>query len=94
MSDFVDVGGISVRIGANIPPYRITTVDLQMTGLQKQLYRKVHAEQRSRMSVGKDPEMHQGRLNHATFRRLCHVALNPELDKFATVKNNVQHVNR
>ncbi len=46
------------------------------------------------MGVGADPETQQGRLNHATLRRICHASLNLELDKFATVKNDVAHVNK
>lgn len=44
MSDVVHVNEVAVRIGAEIPSYQITTVELAMTASQKKAYRALHEE--------------------------------------------------
>ena len=74
-------------------PYRITDVDILMTKHQEKLYKKVHQAQRSKLGAGVDPKTKQGKLNHATLRRICHAVLDPELDKFAKYRSSVRNVN-
>ncbi len=97
MSDSIQTGTDSIQIGANILPYRTTTVELKMDSIQADLYRGVYSEQQTKLGAGKDSQGQQGRINHAvhaTLRRLCHAGLNPELDKFAKVQHNVRNVNQ
>jgi hypothetical protein len=91
MATVIDMGnGQMLRIGENIPHYRVTTVELCMSRAQSQCYQLIYdqhigslysgASDRNNKSSALGPEEPRGRLNMVSHRRLVHATLNTHLE--------------
>ncbi len=72
-----------MKVAQQVPPYRITTVELKMNPLQALTYNRVHKKYAPSLTAGADTETGEGRLDTRVHRMLCHATLNPELQKVA-----------
>ena len=71
--------GKVVRIGSDIPPYVIHTVELAMSRDEERVYYRIHESQAKDMGRGAD--------------RLQHAVLDPRLDQLARI-STVKEVNK
>ena len=92
MASSVEANGETVRVGAGIPPYRITTVELNHLKAQSRSYFDIHNVEAKAMGLGRDEKTQETRLNFAKHRNLCHATLNPQL--FRLVNNKIENVNK
>lgn len=93
MADTVMKGEEEIKIGVDILPYKVFTVELGSTGNAKRVYNKIYRICAANVAEDKKKEKDSdsGRKSRAitsmvidSQRRLNHAALNPELDKFCT----------
>ena len=105
MATVIDMGnGKKLRIGENIPHYRIGTVELAMSPIQRRLYERVwdqHVGSLYTVAGDEDqsPEKDEptGCLNMVTHRRLIHASLNLHLETLVCrvgKKSLVKDINR
>lgn len=94
MADYVKRGEKEeIKIGWDIPPYKVVTVELGSAGNSKRAYTKIHrlcaanvtenAEEEDGRDSDKNPGAKAGSVMESQ-RKLSHTTLNPELDKFCT----------
>lgn len=94
----IEVMGDMVTIGQDIPPYRVTTVELEMSIAEYKAYLAAHEKLVPRLSAGSfedgaEPVRNEGRMNMAVHRLLSHICMHPGLDAFAkTKKASTQNV--
>ena len=85
--------GKVVRIGSDIPPYVIHTVELAMSRDEERAYYRIHESQAKDMGRGLDEETGDGRVDFTKNRRLQHAVLDPRLDQLARI-STVKEVNK
>lgn len=87
IADEIDCGNNRhIRIGADIPPYDIHTVELAMTSTQVFEYYRVHEVNTHFLDRGIDEDTGDGRLNVFKHRRLQYATLLDRLASISTVK--------
>ena len=85
--------GKSVTVGADIPPYRVLTVELQMSHVQAELYADSHRILANNMGTGTDAETDEGHTNIGRHRWLSHASFNASLDRFRSrAPTGVKHI--
>ena len=70
MASEVEANGKTVRVGEEIPPYRITTVELQHLKAQSRAYFEIHNVEAKAMGLGRDEKTQETRINFAKYRNL------------------------
>ena len=82
------------RIGAEIPPVRWVTVELQMNRHKLQRYAAVHAFCTGNLGAGFDDRNNTG-IRHMTFhRKLCLAIFCPELDRVSSCEDRSEVVEK
>ncbi|MCJ1456176.1 hypothetical protein MMC28_006536 [Mycoblastus sanguinarius] len=92
MASEFDVNGNMEQVGSHIPPYKITTVELDHLPAGSRPYFAIHNATASSMGRGEDEATGEGLIDTLKHRRLGHPTLNPQLDHLAT--NNIKSVNK
>jgi len=85
--------GKSVTVRADIPPYYILTVELQMSRAQAELYTKSHKILANNIEIGADAMTKEGHINIGRHRWLLHASFNTSLDRFhSRAPTSVKHI--
>jgi hypothetical protein len=85
--------GKSVTVGADIPAYRVLTVELQMSRSQAEVYAEAHKTLANNMGTGADAVTGEGHINMGRHRWLSHASFNASLDRFRSrAPTGVKHV--
>jgi len=79
----INVRGQDMKVAEQVPPYRITTVELKMNPMQAKTYNRVHRKYAPSIAAGADSETGEGRMDTRVHRMLCHATMNPELQRIA-----------
>jgi len=83
----IDVLGKTVVIGSDIPPYRVTTIELEMSLEEYRRYLHIHERLSNSLGGGgaegdvATPDS-EGHINMAAHRLLSHASVHPGLDRF------------
>lgn len=84
MIDSVLVLDQHIRIDADISLYFIVTIELQMSHVQTQVYKRIHRRLTQQLKTNSNEDFDERHLNMTINRQLSHAILNFELDKFTT----------
>ncbi|KAJ5802327.1 Helicase C-terminal [Penicillium pulvis] len=78
--------GATIEIGGDIPPLAVTTVELRYTCTTQVSHDQTFHRMVGELYEGAAEDIRHGEtivaINWATFRQLCHLAVNPKLDVF------------
>lgn len=86
----MDVNGVEVRIGQDLPHVKWTYVQLQMGAQELRSFAMILKETATELFKGFDEEKETNIRNMADHRRLCHATLNPCLDHFYYARKRIK----